>query len=175
MNLYVSLFLAFFKIGLFGFGGGYAIVSLIEHETVEKYHWLTTSQFTDIMAISQATPGPMAINCATFVGYTATGGSIGGAALATFGVSLPSIILIGLVVIFLRKVRENKWIQAALSGIKPATLGLFGAAALVLATPANFIDLYSYLLCAGAFIASLCRVNPVYLLAIGGLTGYFIY
>ena len=174
MNLYLSLFMAFFKIGLFGFGGGYAIVSLIEHETVEKYHWLTTSQFTDIMAISQATPGPVAINCATYVGYTSTG-NLYGAALATFAVSLPSIILMGLVVFFLRKVRDNQWIQAALSGIKPATLGLFGAAALVLATPANFIDPYSYLLCAGAFIASLCRVNPVYLLAIGGLTGYFIY
>ena len=136
MNLYLSLFMAFFKIGLFGFGGGYAIVSLIEHETVEKYHWLTTSQFTDIMAISQATPGPVAINCATYVGYTSTG-NLYGAALATFAVSLPSIILMGLVVFFLRKVRDNQWIQAALSGIKPATLGLFGAAALVLATPAN--------------------------------------
>ena len=174
MNLYLSLFLTFFKIGLFGLGGGYAIVSLIEHEIVENHHWLTTSQFTDITAISQATPGPMAINCATFVGYTATG-NVWGAALATIAVSLPSLILMGVVVYFLTKVRQNRWIQAAMSGIKPATLGLFAAAALVLATPANFIDTWSYLLCAVAFVASLCRINPVYLLALGGLAGYLIY
>lgn len=174
MNLYWTLFYVFFKIGLFGFGGGYAIVSLIEHETVEAHGWLTTSQFTDITAISQATPGPLAINCATFVGY-ATTGSVWGAALATFAVSLPPLILIGLVVYFLAKVRENKWMQAAMAAVKPTTLGLFAAAALVLATPANFIDAYSYALFGVAFVASLCRVNPIYLLALGGLAGYLIY
>ena len=174
MSLYFWIFAVFFKIGLFGFGGGYAIASLIESETVDNHHWLTTSQFTDIMAISQATPGPVAINCATYVGYTATG-SVWGAALATLAVSLPSLILIGLVVFTLSRFRENKYVQAAMQFIKPCTLGLIAAAAVLLATPDNFIDWYSGLLFGGALIASICRINPLYLLAIGGLTGIFLY
>ncbi|MBP5170722.1 MAG: chromate transporter [Bacteroidales bacterium] len=174
MSLYFWIFAVFFKIGLFGFGGGYAIASLIEHETVDLHHWLTTAQFTDIMAISQATPGPIAINCATYVGYTATG-SIWGAALATFAVSLPSLILVGLVIFVLARFRENPYVQAAMQVIKPCTLGLIAAAAVLLATPENFIDGYSYGLFGAALIASVLRINPLYLLVLGGLAGIFLY
>ena len=86
--LYLNLFWSFFKIGLFGFGGGYAIVSLIQHEVVDIQGWLTMADFTNIMAISQITPGPIAINCATYVGYSATQ-SVLGSAIATIAVSLP--------------------------------------------------------------------------------------
>ena len=72
MELYLSLFFSFFKIGLFGFGGGYAMLSLIQHEVVEKHEWISMSDFTDIVAISQSTPGPIAFNSATYIGYTAT-------------------------------------------------------------------------------------------------------
>ena len=174
MSLYFTLFVVFFKIGLFGFGGGYAIASLIEHETVDVHQWLTTNQFTDIMAVSQATPGPIAINCATYVGYTATN-SVWGAALATAAVSLPSFILIGVVIYLLSRFRENRHVQAAMAAIKPCTLGLIAAAAVLLATPENFIDLYSYILFGVALVASIMRINPVYLLAIGGLCGIILY
>lgn len=77
-NLYLSLFFSFFKIGLFGFGGGYAMLSLIQHEVVETHQWISVSDFTDIVAISQTTPGPIAFNTATYIGYTATGNVWGG-------------------------------------------------------------------------------------------------
>ena len=95
MTTILSLFWSFFKIGLFGFGGGYAILALIENEVVDIHGWMTTTEFTDIVAISQATPGPIVINCATYVGYTATN-SILGSAIATFAVCLPALILANL-------------------------------------------------------------------------------
>ena len=90
--LYLQLFWTFFKIGLFGFGGGYAMLSLIQGEVVTAHGWLTSQQFTDIVAVSQMTPGPIGINSATYVGFTATG-SVWGSVVATFAVCLPSFIL----------------------------------------------------------------------------------
>ncbi len=88
LDLYISLFITFFKIGLFGFGGGYAMLSLIQHDVVETHNWISVADFTDIVAISQSTPGPIAFNTATYIGYTATG-SIWGSAICTIAVSLP--------------------------------------------------------------------------------------
>ena len=90
--LYLQLFYTFFKIGLFGFGGGYAMLSMIQGEVVTRYGWLTSQEFTDIVAISQMTPGPIGINSATYVGFTATG-SVWGSIIATLAVVLPSFIL----------------------------------------------------------------------------------
>ena len=90
--IYIQLFYTFFKIGLFGFGGGYAMLSMIQGEVVTRYEWLSSQEFTDIVAISQTTPGPIGINAATYVGFTATG-SIWGSIIATFAVILPSFIL----------------------------------------------------------------------------------
>ena len=89
--LYLQLFWTYTKIGLFGFGGGYAMLSLVQDEVVVKHGWITEQQFTDIVALSQVTPGPIGINSATYIGYTATG-SILGAIVATLAVSLPSFI-----------------------------------------------------------------------------------
>ena len=91
----LELFYTFFKIGLFGFGGGYAMLSLIQYEVVEAHQWLSAGEFTDIVAISQVTPGPIAINSATYIGYQATGGTVLGSFIATFAVCLPSIIIMG--------------------------------------------------------------------------------
>ena len=95
--IYIQLFITFFKIGLFGFGGGYGMLSLIQHDTVEQWHWLSSSEFTDIVAISQMTPGPIGINSATYCGYTAIANAgysmpmaILGSAVATFALVLPS-------------------------------------------------------------------------------------
>ena len=107
MELYLSLFFSFFKIGLFGFGGGYAMLSLIQHEVVEKHEWISMSDFTDIVAISQSTPGPIAFNSATYIGYTATQ-SVWGSAVCTFAVSLPSLILMVIMTRFFLSFRGNR-------------------------------------------------------------------
>lgn len=174
MSLYLTLFWIFFKIGLFGFGGGYAIAALIQDEIVYKHAWLTVSQFTDIMAISQVTPGPIAINCATYVGYAATN-SIWGSAIATFASCLGPFILVSLVLIGLQKIKNNPYVEAAFTGIRPAVIGLIASAALMLANGDNFIDLYSYLIFGIVALASLAKANPIILLVLSGLVGYFLY
>lgn len=174
MSLYLTLFWIFFKIGLFGFGGGYAIAALIQDEIVYKHAWLTVSQFTDIMAISQVTPGPIAINCATYVGYAVTN-SIWGSAIATFASCLGPFILVSLVVIGLQKIKNNPYIEAAFTGIRPAVIGLIASAALMLANGDNFIDLYSYLIFGIVALASLAKANPIILLVLSGIAGYFLY
>lgn len=174
MSLYLTLFWIFFKIGLFGFGGGYAIAALIQDEIVYKHAWLTVSQFTDIMAISQVTPGPIAINCATYVGYAVTN-SIWGSAIATFASCLGPFILVSLVVIGLQKIKNNPYVEAAFIGIRPAVIGLIASAALMLANGDNFIDLYSYLIFGIVALASLAKANPIILLVLSGIAGYFLY
>lgn len=174
MSLYLTLFWIFFKIGLFGFGGGYAIAALIQDEIVYKHAWLTVSQFTDIMAISQVTPGPIAINCATYVGYAVTN-SIWGSAIATFASCLGPFILVSLVLIGLQKIKNNPYVEAAFTGIRPAVIGLIASAALMLANGDNFINLYSYLIFGIVALASLAKANPIILLVLSGIAGYFLY
>ena len=172
--LYLQLFITFFKIGLFGFGGGYAIAALIQDEVVNVNHWLTVADFTDIMAISQATPGPIAINCATYVGYTATGSALG-SALATFAVILPSIIIVGLISVYFVKFKQNKYVSYAISGLKPLVVGLLASAAILLCTKENFIDVYSYIIFAVVAALSIMKVNPILLLCMAGIAGVIIY
>lgn len=172
--LYLQLFITFFKIGLFGFGGGYAIAALIQDEVVNVNHWLTVADFTDIMAISQATPGPIAINCATYVGYTATGSALG-SALATFAVILPSIIIVGLISVYFVKFKQNKYVNYAISGLKPLVVGLLASAAILLCTKENFIDVYSYIIFAVVAALSIMKVNPILLLCMAGIAGVIIY
>ena len=114
--IFLSLFITFFKIGLFGFGGGYGMLSLIQHETVEAHHWLSTAEFTDIVAISQMTPGPIGINSATYCGYTAienagysSGMAVLGSATATFALVLPSLILMILISKMFMKYMSVHW------------------------------------------------------------------
>lgn len=138
--LYLQLFLSFAKIGLFGFGGGLAILSLIQHE-VETYGWMSQAEFVDIVAISQVTPGPIGINCATYVGYTATG-SVWGSVLATFAIILPSLIIMlticKLYFFLSTRFKTNPYFQNCLRMLRFAVLGLIAAAALVLINPNPF-------------------------------------
>ena len=113
MNVYLQLIWAYFKISIFGFGGGYAMLSLIRHEIMD-HGWLTESMFTDIVAISQMTPGPIGINTATYIGYTATGGTILGSAIATLAVVLPSFILVLYTSKFIQKHNESSAIKGYL-------------------------------------------------------------
>ena len=113
--VYWQLLLVYLKVGLFGFGGGYAMLSLIQDEIVTRHGWLTEQQFTDIIAVSQVTPGPIGINSATYVGYTVTG-SVWGSVLATVAVCIPSIILVFSIAVAFNKVRNNRWVEAAFHG-----------------------------------------------------------
>ena len=126
--IYWQLICVYLKIGVFGFGGGYAMLSLIQFEIVERYHWLTLQQFTDVVAISQMTPGPIGINSATYIGYTVTG-NIWGAVIATVAVCLPSFLMVLFISYFFVKFKNNKYVNAAMSGLLPMSVALIGAAA----------------------------------------------
>lgn len=174
MMTFLTLFWSFLKIGIFGFGGGYAILALIEHEVVDIHGWMTTAEFTDIVAISQATPGPIAINCATYVGYTATD-SILGSAIATFAVCLPSLILASLAARFIYKFRDNKYVSAAFNGLRPAVVGLILAAGISLINQDNFTDYISVIIFAIVALATYFKANPIILLVLSGIAGYLLY
>lgn len=127
--IYLILFAEFFKIGLFTFGGGYAMIPLVK-EVVLKYGWLNEFQFLDFLGVCESTPGPIAINMATYIGSTQ--GGVIGSILATIGVVLPSFIIILLVATILKKFINNKHFQAFLSGIKPVVVGLILSAGIML-------------------------------------------
>ena len=129
MLIYLYLFLEFFKIGLFTIGGGYAMIPLMR-ETVLRYDWMEEEQFYDFLGISESTPGPIAINMATFIG--ASEGGILGSLVATLGVVLPSFIIILLVASLLKKLIKNKYFQAFMDGVKPVVIGLILSTGLVL-------------------------------------------
>mgnify|MGYP000256859312 CR=1 FL=1 len=175
MIVYCQLFYAYTKIGIFGFGGGYAMLSLIQHEVVDKYHWLSLAEFTDVIAISQMTPGPIGINSATYIGYTVTG-NVWGAILATVAVSLPSFLMVLAISIFFVKFRQNRYVSAAFTGLRPVTIGLIAAAALVLMNGDNFIDYKSALIFVAAFVLSWkFNVHPILMICLAGIAGLILY
>ena len=131
--IYLRLFVAFARVGVLGFGGGLALVRLI-YDSIQPFMDMSREMFANIVAISQITPGPLAVNTATYVGYVAAG--IGGAAAATLGVVLPEFIIMSAVVRMMHRFRDSKWVNGALNGIRPATIGLIGAAAVTLIVPA---------------------------------------
>lgn len=174
-ELYFNLFFTFLKIGLFGFGGGYAMLSLIQHDVVEVNHWISMSEFTDIVAISQSTPGPIAFNTATYIGYTATG-SIWGSAICTIAVSIPSLVIMISISKFFFMFRENKYVDMAMQGLKITVLGLIGAAALLLMNDQNFVDYKSYIIFGIAFISTFkFKLNPILMIIAAGVAGLVLY
>lgn len=172
--IYLQLFLSYLKIGFFGFGGGYTMLSLVQHEVVERHHWLTNAQLTDIVAISQMTPGPIAINSATYVGYTVTG-SVLGSLLATFAVSLPSLTIMLMVTRFYLKLQNNSYVAGVLSGMKPMMIGMILAAAMLLLNSDTFIDYKSWIIFGACFVASVLKVNPIILIVLSGVVGVLLY
>ena len=190
--IFLKLFYTFFKIGLFGFGGGYAMLSLIQGEVVTRYAWLSSQEFTDIVAISQMTPGPIGINTATYVGYTAiqnagfSGLAFGilGSLTATFAVVLPSFILMLLISKFFLKYQKRPGIEAVFKGLRPAVVGLLASAALLLMNKENFGDfnsdrytfIISILIFIIVFIAThTYKVNPITMIIIAGIAGFLLY
>ncbi|CEA15550.1 MAG TPA: chromate transporter [Fermentimonas caenicola] len=181
-ELYLQLFISFLKIGLFGFGGGYAMLPLIQREVVDIHGWISVNDFTDIVAISQTTPGPIAFNSATYIGYTAiteagysTGYGILGSAISTLAVSIPSLILMTLVCLFFFRLKNNPWLQSSLSVLKLTIIGLIASAALMLMNEHNFIDYKSWIIFTIIMIASIRKVDPILLIVLSGIAGLILY
>jgi chromate transporter len=176
--IYLQLFISYLKIGFFGFGGGYAMLSLIQNEIVEQRGWITAQQFADIVAISQMTPGPIAINSATYIGYTVAG--VGGSVVATLAVCLPALTVMLALTKFFIKLKDNHYVHFVVGGMKPVVVGMIAAAALLLIFPKNpadgsFIDGWSWTIFALTLIASYKKVNPILLIVLSGIAGVMIY
>ena len=188
--IFLDLFFTFFKIGLFGFGGGYGMLSLIQHETVERAHWLSTAEFTDIVAISQMTPGPIGINSATYCGYTAIHNAgyghfmgILGSATATISLILPSLILMILISRLFMRYMNTRPVRSVFAGLRPAVVGLLAAATLLLCNAENFStpaeDLWQFsvscaLFAATAFGTGYLKINPIRMICYAAFAGLLL-
>ncbi len=189
--IFLKLFIVFTKIGIFNFGGGYAMLSLIHNEVVEKNGWLTDSEFTDIVAVSQTTPGPIGINCATYAGYTSVvnegypvWAGVLGAVLASLSIMwLPFILMIAISRFLLRH-ENSRVVGSVFAGLRPAIVGLIAAAALLLMSEENFSSprqspfafAVSIVIFCLAFVGTrLYKVNPILMIAMCGLAGLLIY
>ena len=195
--LLLSLAGTFFVIGLFTFGGGYAMLSLIQTQVVTAHGWLTESAFTDIVAISQMTPGPIGINTATYVGYDVLSGATGshllgilGSATATLAISLPSFLVMLLIVRFYTRFRNNALFEGVMAGIRPTVVGLIAAAAVLLVVNTswsagvpefsivrdNIVDWKSWLILGAAFAgARFAKINPILLIILGAVAGILLW
>ena len=189
--IFLYLFITFFEIGLFGFGGGYGMLSLIQHETVEHWHWLSSSEFTDIVAISQMTPGPIGINSATYCGYTAVSNAgysssmaVFGSAVATFALVLPSLILMILISRMFMRYMNTHTVQSVFTGLRPAVVGLLAAATLLLMTPENFStpseDAWQFYISIAWFLATffgtkVVKINPIKMIGCCAIAGIILF
>ena len=200
MSIYWQLIWAYIKIGIFGFGGGYAMLSLVEKSVVSP-GWISETMFTDIVAISQMTPGPIGINSATYIGYVApsevnpalnsVGWGLLGSCLATLAVVIPSFILVLYSSHFIRKHSESGAIKAIFSGLRPVIVGLIAAAAIMLMNASNFNprgvnwQLWANI---GICVASFClayfpikygkksiKFHPILIIVLAGITGIILY
>ena len=188
--LFLRLFWTFFCIGLFGFGGGYAMISMIQAEVVTHYHWMTMGEFTDIVAVSQSTPGPIGINSATYVGYTAITDAgyawywgLMGSLTATVAVVLPSFMLMLLISKFLMKYKNHPTVEHVIRGLRPAVVGLLAAASLLLMTEENFGNYaecpWQFWISVGLFLFAFIgqkvyKMGPILLIVLCGLTGLLL-
>lgn len=173
--IYLQLFYTFFKIGLLGFGGGYGMLSLIQFEIVERHQWLSINQFTDIVAISQATPGPIGINSATFVGFSVAG--IGGAIIATFAVVLPSFILMYVLIKIFNRYKDSPYVKSIMFVMQYVVIGLITSAAVMLINEEtfgeDFSNIFAWATLLVAFVAMrFVKVNPILLIFVGGIVGW---
>ncbi|MBP5380807.1 MAG: chromate transporter [Bacteroidaceae bacterium] len=187
---FILLFWSFFQIGLFGFGGGYAMVSMIQGEVVTHYHWMTMGQFTDILAISQMTPGPIGINTATYVGYTSIVNAghawywgVLGSFIATLSIVLPSFILMLLITRFLIAHKNHPIVVNIFSWLRPAVVGLIMAATLCLMNEENFsspsICPWQFWISVGLFLfafisVTVYKMNPIRIICLCGLAGLIL-
>ena len=186
--IYLQLFISFLKIGLFGFGGGMSIIALIEME-VSRYGWMTPTEFVDIVGISQVTPGPIGMNCATYVGYTATG-TVWGSLVASSAIIIPSLVIMLVICSIYMRIRDkwadNRVYQVVMRCIRILIVALIAVAAIKLCTPESFIDTWSYVICAIVAVCTLLPMfkrnkvidiisHPIVLVVLAGLAGGLLY
>lgn len=187
--IFLELFWTFLKIGLFTFGGGAAMVALIQNEVTVHHHWLTTQEYTDILAVSQMTPGPIGINTATYTGYTAVLNAgyspllaVAGSLLASLAVILLPVVLMILAVRFLQRYRDNRYVGSVLTMLRFVVVGVIAAAALQLATAESFgtpaFSLHfiaSLVIFVAVLVLSLMKKNPIWLMLGAGVAGLLLY
>lgn len=183
--IYLELLWSFMQIGLFSIGGGYAAMPLIQNQVVDIHSWLTMGQFADVMAIAEMTPGPIAINCATFVGIQVAG--IPGAIVATFGCVLPSSVIVLILAYIYYRFRGLSLVQGILAGIRPAVIAMIASAGISLMIlsfygqkelPADLmgVDVVAAALFAvGLFVLRKWKINPIYVIAGAGVLGILFY
>ena len=188
--IFLSLFLTFFEIGLFGFGGGYGMLSLIQTEVVVHHQWMSSAEFTNIVAISQMTPGPIGINSATYCGYSAVKNAglgdtmaILGSTTATFALVLPSFILMILISRLFLKYMHTPMVQSVFSVMRPTVVGLLAAAALLLMNVENFstpsTDPWHFWISLAIFVATffgtkVMKINPIRMIVYAGFAGLLL-
>ena len=188
--IYLYLFITFFEIGLFGFGGGYGMLSLIQTETVVHHHWLTTAEFTNIVAISQMTPGPIGINSATYCGYAAVQNAgyngamaVLGSFTATFALVLPSLILMILISKLFMKYMDTPVVQNIFTALRPVVVGLLAAATLLLMNDENFstpkVNPWQFWISIGLFVATFVgtkwvKINPIKMICFAAFAGLIL-
>jgi chromate transporter len=166
----LQLFTTFFKIGLFSFGGGFAMIPLIQREVIEKHKWIDEQDFLEMLVLAQSTPGPIAVNTAVFVGYKTRG--VVGAIATTLGTVLPSFIVILLLALFFAEVRDNRYVDAAFRAMRPAVVALIVAPLMGLLRGMKW-----YLMSVAAAVAVLVwwfGVSPVYFIAVGVVVGVIL-
>ena len=171
--IYLKLFLVFAKIGLFGFGGGLAMLPMI-YQGARDFQLMSGDEFSNLVAISQVTPGPLAVNAATYVGYYSAG--LPGALVATFGEALPSFILVLITCYFINKYRESKAVEGAFAGIRPVTVGLL-ASAVVFMGQSAFANLapVPVIICAASIVLiGKFKLNPIFIVIGSGVIGAFL-
>ena len=195
--IFIELFFTFFLIGTFTIGGGYAMLSLIQHQVVTVHGWITDTAFADMVAVSQMTPGPIGINSATYIGYsviesTGAGPLMGmlGSFTATFAVILPSFLIVLFIVKAYDRIRDNNLFKGTMKGLRPVVIGLIGSAALVLifdvdlsgggyrvgVIQENFSGWKSWAIAASAFVAAFrFKVHPILIIAASGLSGWLLF
>ncbi|MER2063221.1 MAG: chromate transporter [Alkalibacterium sp.] len=183
--IYVELLLSFFQIGLFSFGGGYAALPLIEQELIHAQGWITNQQFIDILTLSEMTPGPIAINAATFSGNQIAG--IMGGIVATIGVTLPSVIIVQLLAYFYFKYKNITMVQGIIQGLRPAVVALIASAGLTIfltamfghsnwpidLTDINYISIIFFAL--AIFLMRKYKASPIHVMIITGVLGGIVY
>lgn len=172
--IYIKLFLVFAKIGIFGFGGGMAMLPMI-YQGAENFGLMSSEEFSNLVAISQVTPGPIAVNAATYVGYNCAG--VTGAVVATLGVALPSFILVLIVASFIQGFRKNKLVEGAFAGIRPVTAGLIASAAVIMGQSAFASEtVIPVIICIlTVFAVSKLKISPIIIIIVSAICGALIY
>ncbi len=167
---YWTLFKTFFKIGIVTFGGGYAMIPLIQEEVVDKYKWIEKNEFLDLIAIAQSCPGVFAINISTFIGYKLK--KVPGAVFTTFGTALPSFLIILLIAMFFKKFEDNEIVASCFAGIRPCVVALIAAPTFSLAKSAHINLANCWIPIVGAALIWLLEVNPIWVIIAAGIGGY---